>query len=164
MTTEPPQGSQQASRPLVSGVLVRTAAATLVAGALLVAAGTILGGRPGLLGALIGGLLTVGVFTFGAFAVDAVAGVLPGAALLVALLTYTLQVVVMALAFVALSRSGALGDTVSRGWLGGSVIAGTLVWMVVQVVLSMSRRTPIYDLPEGAHGAGSAGTTGRGER
>ena len=88
------------------------------------------------------------MFAFGGFTVNAVAGALASAALVVALLTYTLQVVAMALAFVAISGSGLLDETVSRGWLGGSVILGTRVWMAVQVLVSTSRRIPIYDLPD----------------
>jgi len=110
--------------------------------------GAVLGGSPAALGALIGAALLVAVFAFGAFTVNAVAGVLPSAALLVALLTYTLQVVAMALAFVAISGSGLLDETVSRDWLGGAVIVGTIVWMSVQLLVSTSRRIPIYDLPD----------------
>ena len=47
------------------------------------------------------------VFGFGSFVVNTVAALMPTAALLVALLTYTLQVVAMGLVFVALSGSGA---------------------------------------------------------
>jgi ATP synthase protein I len=84
----------------------------------------------------------------GALTVHLVATVMPAAALLVALLTYALQVAVMAMVFVALSRSGLLDGTVDRAWLSGTVIAGTAVWLVVQVVLATTRRIPVYELAD----------------
>ena len=84
----------------------------------------------------------MGVFGFGTFTVNAVAELMPTASLLVALLTYTLQVVAMGLAFVALSGSGALDETIDGAWLGGTVIAGTMVWLVVQIVLATTTPDP----------------------
>ena len=72
---------------------------------------------------------------------------MPTASLLVALLTYTLQVVLMGMVFVALSRSGLLGDTLHREWLAGVVIAGTFGWLLTQLVLTTRQRIPAYDLP-----------------
>ena len=71
----------------------------------------------------------VGVFGLGALVVDRVAGALPSAALLVALMTYTLQVVLLAALFLALSGSGLLDDELDRRWLAGTIIAGTFVWL-----------------------------------
>jgi ATP synthase protein I len=56
----------------------------------------------------------------------------------------------MGLVFVALSRSGLLDETLDRAWLAGVVIAGTLVWVVSQIALTMRTRIAIYDLPEGS--------------
>ncbi len=128
--------------------LVRTALATVVLGLLVTLLGGLTSGSAAAYGALVGAGIVVAVFGFGTFTVNAVATVMPHAALMVALLTYTLQVVAMALVFAALSGSGLLDETISRSWLGGTVIAGTLMWMTVQVVLSTSRSIPIYDLPE----------------
>ena len=49
----------------------------------------------------------------------------PPRALLVALLTYTLQVVLLGAGLRGLRRSGLLDDTLDRRWLGGAVIAAT---------------------------------------
>lgn len=144
MTTE----TRTAPRDRGTVALVRTAVATLVLGLLVALAGALTSGSAAAYGALVGTLIVVGVFGFGTFSVNAVATLLPNAALMFALLTYTLQVLAMALVFAALSGSGLLDETISREWLGGTVIAGTLVWLTVQVVLSTSRRIPIYDLPE----------------
>ena len=134
--------------PLIRGtaVLVRTAGATILVGLLATLLGALVSGSAAAYGALAGTVLVVGVFGFGTFTVNAVAAVLPTASLLVAVMTYTLQVVVMALAFAILSGSGALDETIDRAWLGGTVIAGTMVWLVVQIVQATSRRIPIYDI------------------
>ena len=110
--------------------------------------GALVAGAPAAYGAAVGILIVVGVFGFGSFVVNTVAALMPTAALLVAMLTYTLQVVAMGLVFVALSRSGLLDAALDREWLAGTVIAGTLVWVVSQIVVTMRVRIPIYDLPE----------------
>ena len=133
-----------------SSVLTRAAMASMGLGVVAVVAGSLVEGAPAAYGAAIGALIVLGVFGFGSFVVNTVAALMPTAALLVALLTYTLQVVAMGLVFVALSGSGLLGDTLDREWLAGTVIAGTLVWVMCQIVLTMRARIAIYDLPEGS--------------
>lgn len=150
MTTE----TRNAPRDRGTVALVRTAAATLVVGLLVALVGALTSGSAAAYGALVGTLLVVGVFGFGTFAVNAVASLMPSAALMFALLTYTLQVLAMGLVFAALSGSGLLDETISREWLGGTVIVGTMAWLTVQVVLSTSRRIPIYDLPAHQGGGG----------
>jgi ATP synthase protein I len=140
MTTETPKVRR-------ATVLLGAASAALVAGLVLVAVAALTGGSDAAYGALVGTLIVLGVFGTGSFAVDLVAGMLPAASLLVALLTYTLQVVVMGLVFVALSGSGLLDDTIDRAWLGGTVIVGTFAWLLSQVVLTMRMRIPAFDLP-----------------
>jgi ATP synthase protein I len=144
MTTE----STHTRRPGVTVLLGAAAVATAACGVLVVA-GALLAGSAAAYGALVGAGLALVVFLGGALAVDAVAARVPAASLLVALLTYTLEVVVMAVVFVALSGSGLLGETLARGWLGAGVIATTLVWLLAQVALSSRVRIPVYDLPAG---------------
>lgn len=110
--------------------------------------GAVVSGRPALLGAIIGTLIIVGVFGLGSMAVDLVSRVMPAMSLLVALMTYLLQVVLMAVIFLELSRSGALDSAVDARWLAGVVIAGTLTWMVAQVILTTRLRIPVYDLTD----------------
>jgi ATP synthase protein I len=128
-------------------VLLGAAAAALVCGLLTVLFGGLVAGSEAALGALVGTLLMVAVFGFGALAVNAVAGVLPGAALLVALLTYTLQIVVLAMVFRAVTTSPTLADELDQQWLGGAIIAATAGWLVAQIVLTVRLRIPAYDLP-----------------
>lgn len=146
MTTE----TNQVTRHQGSRVLLGAAAGSLLAGLVLAVVGGLVGGSSALSGALVGTALVVLVFAGGSFVVNEVARVLPAASLLVALLTYTLQVLAMALAFAVLSRSGALDETIDRDWLAGAVIAGTAGWITLQVVLATRVRIAVYDLD--AHG------------
>ncbi|WP_435771689.1 hypothetical protein [Nocardioides sp. SYSU DS0651] len=143
----------EARRP---AAVTRAATAALAVGLVVAALGLLADGAPAAWGALIGTALSVGVFAFGALAVDAVARLLPAASLLFAMVTYTFQVVVMALAFVALSRSGLLDAEVSREWLGGAIIAGTLVWTAVHLRLSTTARIPAFETADDPTGKQSA--------
>ncbi len=151
MTTESPlQPPRHVAVPLLRPAL----AAALVSVAL-VALGGAVDGAPGAYGAGVGAALVLGVFGLGAIAVDLVSAVLPAAALLVALLTYTLQVLAMALAFVVLTRSGLLGEELSREWLAGAVVAGTLAWLAAHLHSALTARIPAFEAPSSGTPAGS---------
>lgn len=144
MTTE----TRPVTRDWGTAALVKTTLATALLGLGVTVVGALAVGSAAAYGAAMGTALVVAVFGFGTFTVNAVAALMPAASLMVALLTYTLQLVAMALAFVSLSKSGLFDETVDRTWLGCTVIACTLMWTMVQLVLSTSRRIPIYDLPD----------------
>lgn len=100
-------------------------------------------------GSAVGAVLVLVVLGFGSFTVSVVARAMPAASMLFALVTYVLQLVVLLAALVALSRSGAVGESLSRGWLGGTVIVGTLAWTAAQLWVSTKARIPAFDLPDG---------------
>jgi ATP synthase protein I len=104
-------------------------------------------GSPAALGASIGCVMVLVFFGVGAVTMDVVATVSPAASLLVALLTYTLQVLAVGIVFVALDASDALGATVHAGWLSGAVIVATFVWLAAQTFAATRTRQPLYDLP-----------------
>jgi hypothetical protein len=144
-TDQPPRDTRHgAASPRWGGLLVGPLSASV-----LVLAALVLADGAAALGAAIGGLLVCFVFAFGALVLGVIAKVAPAASLLVALLTYTLQVVLVGLAYVALSGNGALEGPVDPRWLSGAVIACTLTWTVTQVIVSTRVRQPIYDLPSG---------------
>ena len=118
---------------------------TVVAAVLAVALGAVTAGSAGAAGAAIGSALVLLFFGAGALVVNAVASVSPAASLLVALLTYLLEVVAMGAVFAALGRSGALGDSVDGAWIGVVVIALTLVWLGAQTFAALRSRQPLYD-------------------
>jgi hypothetical protein len=128
--------------------VLRTAA--LVAVLLVAVLGAaVLVDRSAAYGAAVGAAVVLGVFGGGSVAVSVVARALPGASLLFALLTYTLQVVVLLVIFAGLDDAGMLGTRIDRQWLSGTVIAGTLAWIFVQIVVATRARIPAYDaLPD----------------
>ena len=126
-------------------VVVRAALVALAVAAVLVGVAAVLSGASAARGAGVGALIAIGVFAFGGLSVDAVARVAPAASLLFAMLTYTFQVVVMALVFVALNSSGLLDDELDPTWLGVAVIVATFVWIGVQIRLATTARIPAFE-------------------
>ena len=68
--------------------------------------------------------------------------------MLVALLTYTLEVVAVGVVFAALRSSRRARQHGRRPLGGGDVIVTTLVWLVAQIIAATRSRQPLYDLPE----------------
>lgn len=137
-------------------VVLRAAVVSALAAGLVVALAAVVADGSATAGAAVGGAIAVGVLAFGAFAVDAVSRLMPAASLLFAMVTYTFQVVLMALVFVALNRSGLLDEKLDRGWLGGAIIAGVLVWTVVQIRLATTARIPAFESRPAAPSEGGA--------
>jgi ATP synthase protein I len=157
---------QQGQAPRVTGtrpLLVAAAAVLVVAGLLVLAAG-LAHGADAAYAALVGSLVAAAVLLLGTFTVNVVAGLVPSASLLVALLTYVLQVVLMAVAFARLSNSALAEDPTSRGWLAGAVIAATAAWLVTQIWVATRARIPAYDLPPTTPAEGGPTGEGGGER
>ncbi|HEX6247720.1 MAG TPA: hypothetical protein VFZ64_07620 [Nocardioidaceae bacterium] len=140
MTTAQP--TPRRGRPVLGPLSV-----TALVGLLLVGLAALVEGSAGAIGALIGTAMVAAVFAFGAVVLGVVALVAPAASLLVALLTYTLQVVVVGLVYVGLSSGGALDGPVDARWLSAAVIASTLAWTTTQIVVTTRARRPVYDLP-----------------
>jgi ATP synthase protein I len=143
MTTESMHRTRSGSSPLL-GALGSGAVAVVV----LAVAAVLLDGRPAVVGAVVGGLVTLAVFGFGTALVSLVARMVPAASLLVALLTYTLQLLVLALVVAGLERADLDAATLSRGWFAAGVIAVTALWLVGQVVAATRQRIPVYESPE----------------
>jgi ATP synthase protein I len=150
--------------------VVRTAlAATLVAGAVAAVVAALTGGAPALRGVVLGLALLLGFYVVGLVPMQLGAAVAPAASLLLALLTYTFQVVLLALAFVLLQRSGLLDASggqraaVDRGWFGGVVVVGTLVWTTALVRGATRERIPLYHTSDDLAKPASEGPAGRTE-
>ena len=73
---------------------------------------------------------------------------MPSATVLVALVTYTLQLVVLAAVALSFIRNGVFEETLDRRWFGAGVALTTAAWMVAQIVAATKARIPVYDLPE----------------
>ncbi len=142
MTTETPRDSRRTGMPTVVSLAV-----TVLAGAVMVGVAALATGSSGAAGAAIGLVMAGAFFALGAFVLELVARVLPAASLMVALLTYTLQVALIGLVFAGLRRSGALDRSIDSRWLAGTLIVCTITWLVTQVVVHVRQRIPAYDLP-----------------
>jgi hypothetical protein len=148
---------EQTPRVLLAGSLAVLATTTVLT---VLAATT--ADAPGVRGGLLGGGIVLGFFVFGTVSVGFAARMVPATALMVAMLTYTLQVVVIGLVFVALKQSGLFEDDLSDGWLAAGLIAGTFSWMIAQLVATL--RTPIAPWePSEAKTSGTPGAEVPGE-
>ncbi len=150
MTTDRPArtADRRAVPPSGARLLVRSAASTAVLGLLGALVAGLVDGRPAALGVLVGLTLALLVLAGGSLALNSVARVLPAASLLIALLTFALQVVLVLVVLLALERSGLLGASLDREWLGAALIAATIIWLAVQLRLHTTTRVPVYDLPD----------------
>lgn len=144
MTTTARPGPSRPAR----GVLAVSIGCVVVAVLLTAGVAAIVADTAAWAGALVGGALALSFFAVGSAVVGAATRLAPQTALLVALLTYALQVAVVALVFAALVSSGALEETLSRGWLAGAVALATVAWTAGQLVGSARARVPAYDVPD----------------
>ncbi len=142
-TARPRQGHPRGRTPRVLAV---SAGSVVAAVAVVTTAGGLASGEPGAYGALVGGGIALAFFVFGSAVVIGATRVAPQAALMMAVLTYTLQVAAVALAFAALSNSGVMEETLAPGWLAGGVIAATVAWTAGQLVATARARVPVYDI------------------
>lgn len=126
-------------------LLVRAALLACLAGLCLAAVGGLVSGSAAASGALFGAALTALILFGGSVVVDLVATVLPSASLLVAMLTYVLQLVSLGVILLAVERSPEFLDHFARIWLGTGVITVTGAWMVAQIVLTTRRRIPAFE-------------------
>ncbi len=124
-----------------AGLVVAVGAAVALGGALL---GLGVAGRPQALGAVLGAGLMTAFYLFGTVTVSLVAAYAPRASLLVALLTYVLQVGALALVLAqvqAATSTGSAEPTPDVAWTGGAVVVATVAWLLLLVVRAL-RSTP----------------------
>lgn len=146
-TTRPVPGRTRERTPRV---LLVAATCVLAAVTAVVLAGALVGGSAAASGALVGGLTTHGFLVLGSVLLMTGTRLAPGAVMLVAMMTFVLQVALVALVFAALSSWDAIGSTLSAGWLSAGVIAAAASWMLGQLYATAKARIPVYDieLPE----------------
>lgn len=129
------------------GSPVRAAAtASLAVGLVSAAVSTAAGGPRGLVGAVLGVLVVGGFFGFGQVVLSTLRDVEPSMLLVVALLSYLLQVVVLLALFAAFQRHPAWADIASPTAFGVTILGCTLAWTTGLVIASRRQRVPLYDL------------------
>jgi ATP synthase protein I len=124
-TTEDPLPMVMPSVPGQRSALLLTLVIGAAGAALAVLTGQ---GERQVLGVLVGAGTVGAFFLFGALTTGFVAAHAPRASLLVALMTYTLQVLLLALLLAAVAGSPELQESLDERWLGGAVLAGALAW------------------------------------
>lgn len=158
MTTAAQSTSVGTSPGSLGAEVRRPLAVTLVVGAVAAVTGALVDGSPGLFGSLVGAGMVLAFFAPGAMVLGVVAARAPSASLLVALMTYTLQVVLIGAVFAGLSRSDLLGTSLDRHWVAGTVIAATLGWLTAVVRSGLTARIPAFDVsPSGSSRPTEAG-------
>lgn len=143
MTTESKQDTRAGAF-----VLLGAAGAAFVAGLVMTLIAWLSADVTAVRSVAVSTLLVVVVIGFGVFTLNTVASIMPSATVLVALVTYALQLVVLAAVVLGLARNGMMDDTFDRRWFGGGVAVATLAWMIAQIVAHVRARIPVYDLPE----------------
>ena len=134
---------------------------TLGVGAVGAVVASVTAGTPAVRGVAVGVALLVGFYVFGLVSMQVTASLAPATSLLMALLTYTLQVVLLGLAFVVLQRSGVLDEQVDRRWLSGAVVVGTLLWTTTLLRSATRERIPHYHTPADLAKPGNGASSGR---
>ncbi|MDF9715469.1 hypothetical protein INN71_04420 [Nocardioides sp. ChNu-153] len=146
MTTASRSSAQDT--PWATRAVLRTAGPVAGLAVLLAVVGGLVQGADAALGALVGGALLLVVLTTSTAIVAVLSSWVSGSLMLLAMLTYTLNVLLVLVALAALAASGATDGPLSARWLGGAVVLGAVAWSVVQVVVTTRLRVPLYDLPE----------------
>lgn len=145
MTTETPRSrTTPRGAELVGAGLAALAATVLVA----LLALLLTGGEervPSAVGAMAGGSIALVFFLAGSMLVNLVATVQPELTMLVALLTYTLEVVLLLVVFLALDRNQVFATQGQRGWVVAGLLACTVAWTVGHVRATTRLRIPAFE-------------------
>lgn len=144
MTTAP-DTSRRYVAALSAWVLVPTV--VVVGGCVLVS--SLVAQAPGLRGALLGASLTSGFFLSGQLVLSAVRSIAPHLLMIIALLTYALQVVVLLAVFSAFHSGARWSEHTSTTSLGVTILVCTAAWTVSLVGVARQERVVLYDLDEG---------------
>lgn len=119
---------------------------TLATGAVCILIFFALDGVAGVAGAAMGMSLVIGFFGLGRLVLELMRATEAILYLIIALLTYGLQVVGLLALFAGFQRNPSWETRVSTTALGVTVIVCTLAWTTGLVVASRCERTPLYDL------------------
>lgn len=127
-----------------AGSSLRTAVALcLVTGGVSAVVSGLAAGADALSGALIGTGLVLVFFGLGHVVLTMLRDIEPSMLLLIAMLTYVLQVVCLLAVFASVS---AWSGDISTRTLGITIIACTICWTVGLVLSSRRQRIPLFDL------------------
>ncbi len=123
---------------------------SLVVGALCSVVALLVDGDEGFLGAAVGALCVVAFFGFGQLVLQVFRDIAPSLLLVIALMTYLLQVVALVAVYVAIQDNQAWQAAISTTALGVTAIVTTMVWMAGLVHAARRERIPLFET-EGSH-------------
>lgn len=145
MTTASHEPARDPGAAVLGGTFLLTCAASVA----VVVVAAIVGGEHAVTAAAVGSVVTLLVMGFGSYVVHVTAKAVPGLSLMVALMTYALQLVVMIAFFSVLAGSGEFGEAVRTPWLVAGVATAVVGWTTAQIRLAGKARVLAYDLPAG---------------
>ncbi len=152
-TARPGTGQRRGTTPRV---LLTAGASVLVVVLALSLVGSLASGSAAGLGAAVGGGLALFFLLFGSVNVYVLTSLAPQMSMLVALMTFTLQVLLVVAVFYALDASGAVGETLAAGWVATGVVTAAVTWILAQLVASARARVPAYDIDLPGESVGSS--------
>lgn len=135
------------ARSAGTAILRRSSFALIVAVALLVGIAALVADSRAAGTVLLVGVVTTLVLAFGSWTVHVVSAAMPSASLLVALLTYGLQIAAMTAFMASISASPEWENDIRPVWCVVAVVVLVLVWMTLQAWLTTKARVLTYDLP-----------------
>ena len=126
--------------------LLLAAGLGIVAVAVLALVAALVGDDRDLAGVLVGGGAVIAVVVFGAGTLTLVGKVAPAMSLLVAMMTYALQVTLLMALFVAYQRRPVLQRELADSWLAGGIVAATVAWTAGYLIAGF--RAPHGEAPD----------------
>lgn len=98
---------------------------------------------PAVVGALVGGLAVLVTSFFAVASLTMVVWVHSRLALLAAMMTYLLQIMLLALLFVNYQKHEELQDAIARGWLGGGIATVAVAWTAAYAIAAFRDRNDV---------------------
>lgn len=121
---------------------------SVVAGCVCGGVATGYAGRPGLYGAMMGLVLVLTFLGFGHVTLQTVSVVNPHFQLVIALLTYGLQVVALLAVFAAFQDNPAWTEAISAAAAGVTIMVCAVVWSAGRVIAAGRERRPLFDIED----------------
>jgi len=115
-------------------------------GVVCVALSVLVAGETGLWGSLVGIAVVLGFFGSSAWVMTRTRTLEPALVLVIALGLYLLKMLGVLVVVVTLSALDLLGDPLHRVALALTIIAGALTWSAAEIVTTVRRRQPLFDV------------------
>jgi len=105
-------------------------------------------GTPGLFGALVGAACVLGFFGFGQLVLEVFRSITPSMLLVIALMTYLLQVVALLAVYALFQDNPKWQQSISTTSLAVTAMVCTMIWMAGLVHAARRERIPLFETSE----------------